>query len=174
MNARERFLAVMNFGKDVRTLMWEMGYWKETIDRWYREGLPKRQDVTIGFNQPAEGIRGESYAHDDLSLEKRRDVDVHDYFRFDKGIVSLPVNSMLEPPFAKEIFEETEDYIVFQDDCGVKKKINKKIASIPQFLDWPAQDRRGFESIKERMRPSLKERVPSGWKELLKAYSERD
>ena len=39
MNARERFLAVMNFEEVDRTLLWEFAYWGETLDRWYREGL---------------------------------------------------------------------------------------------------------------------------------------
>jgi len=31
----------MNFEKVDRTLFWEMGYWKDTLERWYGEGLPK-------------------------------------------------------------------------------------------------------------------------------------
>jgi hypothetical protein len=36
MNTRERFLSVMNFEKVDLTLYWEMGYWKDTVERWYR------------------------------------------------------------------------------------------------------------------------------------------
>ncbi|MCX6984122.1 MAG: hypothetical protein NT118_05125 [Lentisphaerae bacterium] len=42
MNARERFLSVMNFEKPDRLPFWEfMGFWPETIDRWHNEGLPE-------------------------------------------------------------------------------------------------------------------------------------
>jgi len=173
MNARERFLSVMNFEKEARTLFWEMGYWTDTIERWYQEGLPRQQDVTIGL-KPGESIRGEHATHDEFSIERRRDIDVHHYFRFDQGMLCLPVNSLLQPPFENKIFEETEDYVIFQDDYGVKKKTNKRVASRPQFLEWPAQDRKSFENIKERLKPLLKDRVPPNWKELLKKYAERD
>src|SRR4030067_2802332 len=49
MNTQERFLSVMNFEKADRTLYWEMGYWKDTIERWYQEGLPKKKDFTVGL-----------------------------------------------------------------------------------------------------------------------------
>lgn len=42
MNTRERFLEVMNFNPDVRSLKWEFGYWGGTIKRWYDEGLPEK------------------------------------------------------------------------------------------------------------------------------------
>ncbi len=173
MNPRERFLAVMGFEKADRTLFWEMGYWKETIDRWYQEGLPKGKDVTEGL-RPGDVIRGESAPHDEVYMEIKRDRDVHHYFEFDKGIVCLPVNSLLHPPFEYEVFEETDTYIIFQDKYGVKKKTNKKAASRPQFLQWPAQDRKAFEGIKERLRPVLKERVPHHWKQLVKQYGQGD
>ena len=41
MNLRERFLEIMNFNPNVHSLKWEFGYWGETIDNWYKEGLPK-------------------------------------------------------------------------------------------------------------------------------------
>ena len=173
MNARERFLAIMNFEKADRTLFWEMGYWKDTIDRWYQEGLPKGLDVTGGL-RPGDVIRGESNPHDELDTEKRRDIDVNHYFEFDKGIVCLPVNSLIHPAFEHKVFEETEDYIIFQDNLGVKKKANKTAASRPQFLQWPAENRRSFEAIKERLKPVLKERVPRNWKELVQQHGHGD
>jgi hypothetical protein len=35
MNTRERFFAGMNFQKPDRNLLWEMGYWPETLDFCY-------------------------------------------------------------------------------------------------------------------------------------------
>lgn len=174
MNAQERFLSVMNFEKVDRTLYWEMGYWKDTIERWYQEGLPKKKDFTLGLRS-GEGVRGENSPHEEvLSSDRKRDVDVHEYFGFDQGMVCLPVNSLLYPLFEKTVFEETEEYVLLQDEFGVKKKMNKKAASRPQFLQWPAEDRKGFEALKERLRPILKERVPARWKELVKEYGGRD
>ncbi len=47
MNSRERFNAIMNFEKPDRNLIWEMGYWLGTVDRWYGEGLPKKHGLSI-------------------------------------------------------------------------------------------------------------------------------
>jgi uroporphyrinogen decarboxylase len=41
-NTRERFLEIMNFNPNVRTLKWEYAYWGSTIKRWYDEGLPMK------------------------------------------------------------------------------------------------------------------------------------
>lgn len=174
MNARERFLAVMNFEKTDRTLLWEMGYWKDTVERWYGEGLPKRRDVTLGL-KAGEGIRAENAPHEDFFLtDRKRDTDVHDCLGFDKGMIALPVNSLLCPAFERKVFEETTDYAVVQDDFGVVKKMNKGMASRPQFLQWPARDRKGFEALKDRLRPVLRDRVPPRWKELVREFAQRD
>lgn len=42
MNARERFLACMDFDLSCRVPLWELGYWAGAVRRWYGEGLPKR------------------------------------------------------------------------------------------------------------------------------------
>ncbi|MGQ9648091.1 MAG: uroporphyrinogen decarboxylase family protein [Thermodesulfobacteriota bacterium] len=173
MNARERFLAIMNFEKADRTLFWEMGYWKDTLERWYSEGLPKGEDVTSGL-KPGEGVRAESAPHKIFPPDMPRDTDVHTYFDFDPGLVCLPVNSLLHPPFEKKTLEETEDYVVLQDELGVQKKMNKKEASRPQFLKWPAQDRKGFEELKDRLKPVLRDRIPQNWSERLVELAQRD
>jgi hypothetical protein len=173
MNTRERFLAIMNFEKVDRTLFWEMGYWKDTLERWYGEGLPKGQDVTAGL-KPGEGVRGESAPHKVFCPDMPRDGDVHTYFGFDPGLVCLPVNSVLEPPFERKVIEEEKGYVIYQDEYGVTKKMNKVAPSRPQYLRWPAQDRQGFEALKQRLVPSLKDRVPPRWKELIKGYAHRD
>ncbi|MCL5986474.1 MAG: hypothetical protein M1371_07890 [Actinobacteria bacterium] len=40
--ARNMFLNVFRFGSDTRTLNWEFGYWWYAVERWYKEGLPKK------------------------------------------------------------------------------------------------------------------------------------
>ncbi len=163
----------MNFEKVDRTLFWEMGYWKDTLERWYGEGLPKGQDVIAGL-KPGEGVRAESAPHKIFHPDMLRDTDVHTYLGFDPGLVCLPVNSGLEPPFERKVIEEEEGYVIYQDEYGVVKKLNKAIPSRPQYLRWPAQDRQGFEVLKERLVPSLKDRIPPDWKELIKGLAHRD
>ena len=43
MNTRERFLEIMDFNPDVHSLKYEFGYWGETVDNWYKGGLPKKR-----------------------------------------------------------------------------------------------------------------------------------
>jgi uroporphyrinogen decarboxylase len=42
MNAREKFLGVMDFDPAARAPKWEFAYWGATIKRWYAEGLPEQ------------------------------------------------------------------------------------------------------------------------------------
>jgi len=174
MDSRERFLSVMDFRKPDRALLWEMGYWAETLERWYREGLLRRQ----GFTKdpvPGEGVRAEASAHDLFTRTRMRDGDVHEALGFDVGIVALPVNSGPQPPFELLIIEENENFKVVQDELGVIKKINKKEASIPQFIDFQVKTRADFERIvRERFQPELKNRVPENWEQLAQGYAGRD
>lgn len=84
MNARERFLAVMSFETPDRNLSWEMGYWPETLERWYREGLERRRN---GRGQPGAGIRGEAAAHDETSSTRVREQDVRDRLGLDPNLI---------------------------------------------------------------------------------------
>jgi uroporphyrinogen decarboxylase len=164
----------MNFEKPDRNLIWEMGYWRETIDRWYQEGLPKNHGLATE-GDPGQGVRGEASPHDPLSTSRSQDRDVHDYIGMDDSLVALPINSGPHPPFEPIVFEETENFVVSQDEFGVKKRINKKGASIPEFIDWQVKNQRDFEKLKEeRFQPILEQRVPSQWKTLVEAHENRD
>jgi uroporphyrinogen decarboxylase len=174
MNTRERFHAIMNFEKPDRNLIWEMGYWRETLDRWYREGLPKKHGLTTE-GDPGQGVRGEASPHDPLSISRSRDQDVHETMGMDSPLIALPINSGPHPPFEPVVFEETENFVIFQDEFGVKKRINKKGASIPEFIDWQVKNREDFQKLREeRFRPVLKERVPEQWESIVEGHKNRD
>ncbi|MHB9035530.1 MAG: uroporphyrinogen decarboxylase family protein [Armatimonadota bacterium] len=49
MNCRERFNCVMNFEKPDRLPLWDFGYWPETLDRLYGEGLSREADLVDYF-----------------------------------------------------------------------------------------------------------------------------
>ncbi len=50
MNSREKFLEAMNFNKKISPNKWEFGFWGETIERWYKEGLEKKRYPRIPTN----------------------------------------------------------------------------------------------------------------------------
>lgn len=173
MNSRERFLTVMNFGKPDRTLFWEFGYWKETLVRWYSEGLP-RVHGKPELRETGEGIRAEAAPHDEFSLFRVRDIDVHKYFGFDDGVVGIPLNMGPMPYFEKTVLEETETYRLVRDEYGVTKKIHISSASIPASIDWPVKNAGDFETLKrERLTPDFAGRVPKNWDSLVGRYRER-
>ena len=172
MNSKERFVAVMNFETPDRNLLWEMGYWPDTLERWYREGLEQRVNRQ---GTPGAGIRGEASPHDESSTTRFRERDAHNVLGFDPGLMNLPVNSGPQPLFSQDVFEETAEYLVYQDEYGVKKRLSKGGASVPEFIGWQVENRRDFERIKEeRFQPLLEQRVPPNWPELVGKYRDRD
>jgi len=50
MNSREKFLEIMSFNKKVSPNKWEFGVWGATLERWYKEGLIKRNYPRIPTN----------------------------------------------------------------------------------------------------------------------------
>ena len=85
------------------------------------------------------------------------------------------MNSGPQPLFSQDVFEESKEYLVYQDEYGVKKKLSKGGASVPQFIGWQVANRRDFERLKEeRFQPLLEQRVPTNWPELVKEYRNRD
>jgi uroporphyrinogen decarboxylase len=173
MNTRERFNAVMNFEQPDRNLLWEMGYWPDTLERWYGEGLTRKGNQ-LG-SQPGAGIRGEASPHDESSPTRFRDRDVHGALGLDPGLINLPVNSGPEPLFCQDVFEDTGEYLVYQDEYGVKKRVTKDGASVPEFIGWQVESRKDFERLKEeRFQPRLADRVPQDWAQRVQAYRERD
>ena len=47
MNTRERFLEVLAFTPGAHSLKWEFGYWGETVNNWYAQGLRKTNYPTV-------------------------------------------------------------------------------------------------------------------------------
>lgn len=73
------------------------------------------------------------------------------------------------------MFEETEGYVITQDEYGVKKKLNKVQAATPEFIGWPIETREDFERLKaERFQPILEQRIPEHWPRLIQEYQHRD
>ncbi len=164
----------MKFEPIDRNMLWEMGYWADTLERWYGEGLCQTNRV-LDNARPGEGIRGEALPHDEFSTTRMRDQDVHETLGFDRGTVCLPLNSGPQPLFENVVFEETDHYVVYQDELGVRKMINKTRASVPNFIGWPVSNRKDFDKLKdERFQPGFKDRIPENWAELVELYKTRD
>jgi len=185
MNARERFLSVMNFEPMDRTMLWASGYWSDAVRRWHREGLPHRIEVpdSVPGGSSIQGYVniGRPYG---LPTEDPRDdsqrvyacgEDIHNYFGLDQALVHVPLKHWLAPSFENVILEDHGDWMVHRDGNGIVMRDRKDRKSLPHWIGYPVNNRDDWEQIKaERLRPTLESRLPSNWDELLAEYRERD
>uniref|UniRef100_A0A7V4TIF7 Uroporphyrinogen decarboxylase (URO-D) domain-containing protein n=1 Tax=Candidatus Caldatribacterium saccharofermentans TaxID=1454753 RepID=A0A7V4TIF7_9BACT len=195
MNTRERFLEVMHGNSRVCPPKWEFGYWGGTVERWYREGLPKRHYPclpqytvsptshlyvpcwkSIGGEGLPPGIAvvggGLYWPTQGFPL----DMDVRMHFDMDKPQILLNVNLLFYPPFEVEIIEEDEERLIYRDLDGVKRLFSKETAVLPSALEYPIRDWSSWQSLKaERLRKEdVVRRLPPDWDELVVLYKERD
>ena len=149
MNARDRFSEVMGFNTKVHSMNWEFGYWGGTLNRWYREGLPKLyglpRDVTHGEGLCGPGLHWPMPSSKE-DLLRDRDVSVH--FDFDEGITLVPYNYWIYPQFEKRIIHEDESTIELFDIDGIRK-LSMKDSPATHFIQWPVNDEKDWEKIKE-------------------------
>lgn len=170
MNARERFMAVMSFDPDVRTLKWEMGYWIGAVRRWYKEGLPRVHGVEDKWGD-GDSATGPANA---WWTERARDLDVLKVADLDEGIERIPVNNIFAPKFEDRVIETHEDWYIHQDEYGILRKEATGRMSLPRYLGWPVNNRDDWEKLKaERLRPTLDGRLPANWDECMKRYKTR-
>jgi len=171
MNTRERFLAVMNFDTSVRTLKWEMGYWVGAVRRWYNEGLTRKVGVPDRFLD-GESVSGPGSA---WYWERARGDDVNEACNLDGQLERVPVDLMFSPRFEDKILEVHDDWMIRQDEYGVRRKEPRDRSSLPRFVGWPVQNRDDWERLKaERLRPSLEGRLPANWEDEKKRFKQRD
>jgi uroporphyrinogen decarboxylase len=195
MNTRERLLKVLAFEPGVHSLKWEFGYWGETVDNWYAEGLPKLAYPTV------EGVTttptASLYAPAWLSLGKGRlpkgiavvagglywptqsfpqDHDVRDFFGMGACQQLVDVNLLFDPAFEVQLLRENDEVFEYIDLDGVQRRFLKTEGTIPNAMKWPIVDRKSWEKVKDE-RLNLKNittRFPADWEARVREYKERD
>lgn len=148
MTSRDLFLKVLNFENSDRTLKWEFGYWGGAIEKWYKEGLPKK----LGFNKKlayGEIILGPGFQYPMPSYDDNvlNEYDVSLYFNFDKAPAPLPFNWLYCPKFEYQIINETEDTFDYIDECGIKCRNFKDLKSMPMWLEHPVKNESDWEEL---------------------------
>ncbi len=170
MNARERFLAIMNFEEVDRNFLWEFGYWVGTVRRWYEEGLPLVKGLPEGLADGT-GLFAECAG---VPLHRYTAHDVHDYFKLDPYLVRVPLNIGAFPEFEQKIIEDHGDWYIWQTEDGCLRKELKNRTSLPTIVGGPVKTRDDWERFKaERLRPTLEGRLPDNWPQLVEAYKTR-
>lgn len=195
MNARQRFLEVMNFNTKVPTLKWEFGYWGATIKNWYKAGLPcknfplSRRQVTTptsslyaaawscpGADKLSNGIGVTGGGLYGPTQSFPIDQDVRDYFHMDPSQIMVDVNLLFEPMFEVKVIEDSAEQYRYVDIDGVERVFMKVEATIPTTMKGPIEGWDDWRRIKAE-RFDLKridKRFPANWQELLKEYRNRD
>jgi hypothetical protein len=160
MNSRERFLATMNFEPVDSVPLWEFGYWSQTVQRWYGEGLPHRMEHTGEMYEGS--IFGEALIWD--PAVGARDCDVHFELGLDEGIQRVPINSFVFPLFERRLIEDEGHTVVEQDPRGHIVRNMKDRSSMPHIIKTLVENREDWERVKaERLQPKLEGRLPENW-----------
>ena len=145
MTERERFLKTLRFKKVDRPPFWLEGPWPETLERWYREGLPRDANLPNFFGMP------------NLELEY------------------IGINLYVNPPFERKVIEEDDEVEVYFDEFGRKARRFKKTETMPEWLEFPVKTPHDLEMIlEERLKPTLDGRFPRDWAERLERYRKKD
>jgi len=195
MNTRERFLETMNFSHSVHSLKWEFGYWGETIDNWYKAGLPKINYPVLDpvITTPTSSLYSAAWTHDKRDALPKGiavlggglywpsqgfppDRDVRSHYNMDFSQRLVDVNLHFCPMFDVEILQDDAERLVYVDIDGVKRVFLKDEATIPSSLSWPIKDEASWAKLKaEKLNlNNLKDRFPANWDALLKEYKNRD
>lgn len=129
MNQKERFIATTKFQEVDRPFFFPtIGFWKETIQRWRDEGLPR-----YVINEAAAIL----------------------YYNFD-FYIPLPVGTHeqpgLFPPFARKVVEKSDEYRIIRDPAGkLFKEFTDGASSIPLFMEAPVKNMDDFKNLRWRL-----------------------
>lgn len=179
MTARERYHAVMQFQPGVQTLLWEFGYWADTVERWYSEGLPRSWYSLPPGLPPGASVFGEALPFPHLAnradIASNRVLEVHDLLGLDAGAVRIPLVWRFCPPLVGTTLDEDASTRLSINQDGVTVRTHKTGASLPHPVDWPVKDRKTWEQVKEeRFALDIMARFPLRWEALAATYKERD
>jgi len=144
MTDRERFLAVFQFRPFDRCLMWEMGPWESTLERWRAEGWDGRENFGVTYRHD----RRDQVILDRAMLPRFERRVLHD-----DGRVRLLVDE--RGVTCRELVERTE-------------------TSMPNWLEFPVKDRASWKEMKRRYDPHDPARYPADWEERKREWAARD
>lgn len=203
MNTRERFLEIMSgFNSKIGSVKWEFGYWGETVNKWYRQGLPKNNPAQIPteFTSPTASLYTKAWTCKNKFRCQNGikgfpggigimagglywptqgfplDSDVKDYFDMDQTLQLVDVNLLFYPMFEPKTLREDERSLKYVDVDGVVRIFLKETATLPSGWEWPIKSERSWEKIKEERIDfdTIRQRLPRNWDNLVREYKNRD
>ncbi|MFO7821888.1 MAG: uroporphyrinogen decarboxylase family protein [Lentisphaeria bacterium] len=161
MNARERFLETMLFGRPDRVPFNPGGGRQSTRERWYGEGLPRE---IKNYNRYAYELAGGTLP------------------RPENG-PGFPVNERMIPQFEEKVIEEKEDSRIVQDWKGNICEIGKEFTTeylrnaidfvTRRWVKCPVENWHDWEDMKKRYEAEAPARLPANADELKKQLADR-
>lgn len=148
MNARERFLETLSFGQPDRGFYWgDLGWWPDTLDRFYEEGLPR--DVHIW---------------DYFGFDRKERVAIN------WGMVPPFDKITLEETDEYEVYIDTDGV----KSRRFKAPKKGSVTAMPQWLEFPVKTREDFQEMKKRFNPDSPCRYPQWWEDYMRCLRGRD
>ena len=151
----ERFVACMEYRACDRRPNHELGAWTQTRERWRREAGAAVADFGWDWFREEPGI----------ALDRR------DYIPIDFGFI---------PPYASEILEETDEYVIGRSGKGIVAKALKAGTvdggrmCMDQYLEFPVSTPEDFAAVKRRLAAALAERYPADLDRKITSWRARD
>ena len=93
------------------------------------------------------------------------------FFGADHAPASVSVNTGPCPRIEPVVLAEDEDYRVFYDSWGIKRRDYKHGESMSEFLEFPVKNRRDWEAFREQyLNPDDPRRLAGSWREQAQAW----
>ena len=147
MNERERWLRTFHYQSVDHVPDNEFGYWKETLEVWHKQGLPKE-------------VKTNGLADQYFGLGRRE---------------TAGVNISLLPSFRTRVLGYEGDEKIIVDKTGARCIVRRDGKStIPEYLEYPIKDRASWERFKERLNPKSAGRYPADWEQRKAEWASRD
>jgi uroporphyrinogen-III decarboxylase len=138
MSYRDLFRRIMSYDHFDKMPVIHWDEWKETRERWIREGLPRYGDDHLFFRAPS---MWETLIAPDSWLGVGSPADV--------------ITIGLFPPFEEEVLEENSQFRILRNKDGTVTKEFQHETSMPQYLDHSFKTAADWEQYKRRLQPDL-------------------
>jgi uroporphyrinogen decarboxylase len=87
----------------------------------------------------------------------------------------VPVNCGPCPKIERSIIQEDDEFVVFIDEWGIKRRNFKHRESMSEFIEFPVKNREDWERFKEeRLNPDSPERLDGNWMEQCEQWTLKD
>jgi uroporphyrinogen decarboxylase len=143
LSSRERIINALEFKTNDRIPMLEIGFWRETITRWRKEGLDANAIHIYADNGASfYSVNGKPV------FDTIPDYTVDDYFGLDRTFIfDFNCSLMLN----QQLLEDADDYTIIRDENGITLKVFKDRTAPPAVLGNLIKDKNNWADYYSRL-----------------------